>query len=362
MPAPSPQLPLRDLLGRPLESLRVSVTDRCNLRCLYCMPEQDYIWLPRKELLTFEELTQLVESFTALGVDRVRLTGGEPLLRQHLHRLVRMLAANPRIRDLALTTNGILLADQAGALKAAGLHRVTLSLDTLRPERFRMMSQRDEHARVLAGLAAAERAGFTGTKLDAVVVRGMNDDELADLVEFGRTHNAEVRFIEYMDVGGATRWSGEKVVSRDEMLGRLVLRFGKITPLAEESAAPASRYALPDGTVFGIIASTTAPFCRTCNRSRLTADGTWFRCLYATTGTDLRGLLRGAPTENAIERTAPGEREATSARIARVIEDAWHGREDRGAELRHAEHFRGAFIPLDELRRNPHLEMHTRGG
>jgi cyclic pyranopterin phosphate synthase len=356
MPVQPPQLPLRDLLGRPLESLRLSVTDRCNLRCLYCMPEQDYVWLPREELLTFEELTRLVESFTALGVDRVRLTGGEPLLRQHLDRLVRMLAANPRIRDLALTTNGVLLADYAAALKAAGLHRVTLSLDTLRPERFRAMSQRDELARVLAGFAAAERAGFTGTKLDAVVVRGVNDDELADLLEFGRAHNAEVRFIEYMDVGGATRWTGEKVVSRDEMLAQLERRFGKITPLAEESPAPASRFTLPDGAVFGIIASTTAPFCRSCNRSRVTADGMWFRCLYATTGTDLRKLLRGAPGESA------GEREAVAARIARVIEDAWRGREDRGAELRHAEHARGAFIPLDELRRNPHLEMHTRGG
>jgi cyclic pyranopterin phosphate synthase len=382
-----PQLPLRDLLGRPLESLRVSVTDRCNLRCVYCMPEKDYIWLPREELLTFEELTRLVGVFTDLGVDRVRLTGGEPLLRQHLHRLVKMLAANPRIRDLALTTNGVLLADQAAALKNAGLHRVTLSLDTLRPDRFLAMSQRDEHARVLEGFAAAQSAGFTGTKLDAVIVRGVNDDELAELIEFGRAHAAEVRFIEYMDVGGATQWTGAKVFSRDEMLARLEARYGKITPVIEESSAPASRFTLPDGTVFGIIASTTAPFCQSCNRSRVTADGMWFRCLYATTGTDLRKILRASASHGAAQVPGKGslgkldaaqvpgshgeydEKKGSlgkiaddDAQLARVIEDAWSGREDRGAEQRHAERFRGAFIPLDELRRNPHLEMHTRGG
>ena len=401
MPMALPQLPLRDLLGRPLESLRVSVTDRCNLRCVYCMPEKDYVWLPREELLTFEELTRLVGVFTDLGVDRVRLTGGEPLLRQHLHRLVKMLAANPRIRDLALTTNGVLLADQAAALKNAGLHRVTLSLDTLRPERFLAMSQRDEHARVLAGFAAAQSAGFTGTKLDAVIVRGVNDDELAELIEFGRAHAAEVRFIEYMDVGGATQWTGAKVFSRDEMLARLEARFGKIAPVIEESSAPASRFTLPDGTVFGIIASTTAPFCQSCNRSRVTADGMWFRCLYATTGTDLRKILRADASQGAAQvpgkgslgkldaAQVPGEGSlrindaaqvrdsrgeygektdslrkitAADAQLARVIEHAWRGREDRGAQQRHAERFRGAFIPLDELRRNPHLEMHTRGG
>jgi GTP 3',8-cyclase len=387
MPMALPQLPLRDLLGRPLESLRVSVTDRCNLRCVYCMPEKDYVWLPREELLTFEELTRLVGVFTDLGVDRLRLTGGEPLLRQHLHRLVKMLAANSRIRDLALTTNGVLLADQAAALKNAGLHRVTLSLDTLRPERFLAMSQRDEHARVLAGFAAAQNAGFTGTKLDAVIVRGVNDDELAELIEFGRAHAAEVRFIEYMDVGGATQWTGAKVFSRDEMLARLEARYGKITPVIEESSAPASRFTLPDGTVFGIIASTTAPFCQSCNRSRVTADGMWFRCLYATTGTDLRKILRASSSSGAAQvpgngslgkidaaqvpgshgecgekKGSLGKLADDDTQLARVIEDAWRGREDRGAELRHAERFRGAFIPLDELRRNPHLEMHTRGG
>src|SRR3979490_1289084 len=185
---------LADQLGRPLRSLRVSVTDRCNLRCNYCMPQEEYVWLPKQELLTFAEITRLVDVFTSLGVTDVRLTGGEPLLRRDLPRLVEMLAANPRIHDLALTTNGVLFAEHAEALRAAGLHRVTLSLDTLRPERFLASPGRDMHAQVLAGIAAARRSGFGNLKLTTVVVRGINDDELADLIEFGRRAEAEVRF------------------------------------------------------------------------------------------------------------------------------------------------------------------------
>jgi cyclic pyranopterin phosphate synthase len=336
-----------DQLGRPLRSLRVSVTDRCNLRCDYCMPQEEYIWLPREELLTFEEIARLVDVFTSLGVEDVRLTGGEPLLRRDLARLVRMLAANPRIRDLALTTNGILFSEHAEELRAAGLHRVTLSLDTLRPERFLALTGRDTHAQVLAGIAAAGSAGFAKTKIDTVVLRGVNDDELPDLIEFGREAGAEVRFIEYMDVGGATEWSLDKVFSRAEMLERLVKRYGAITPLAENSSAPAERFRLPDGTVFGIIASTTTPFCRRCDRSRLTADGLWYLCLYAQAGIDLRQILRaGASPED------------LAARIASV----WRGRNDRGAELRAATGHRGVFVGIEQLRQDPHLEMHTRGG
>src|SRR6185369_13944373 len=180
------QSALADQFGRPLRSLRVSVTDRCNLRCNYCMPQEEYVWLPRQELLSFEEISRLVEVFTSLGVQDVRLTGGEPLLRRDLPQLVRMLAANPRIRDLALTTNGVLFAEQGEALREAGLHRVTLSLDTLRPERFAELTGRDTHAQVLAGIAAARRLGFPKLKLDTVVLRGVNDDELADLIEYGR--------------------------------------------------------------------------------------------------------------------------------------------------------------------------------
>src|ERR1700730_18607713 len=248
---------LPDQLGRPLRSLRVSVTDRCNLRCNYCMPQEEYVWLPREELLTFEEIARLVDVFTSLGVEDVRLTGGEPLLRRDLAGLVRMLAANPRIRDLAITTNGILFAEHAEELRAAGLHRVTLSLDTLRPERFLALTGRDTHAQVLAGIAAARGTGFERIKLDTVVLRGTNDDERADLIEWGHEAGTEVRVIEYMDVGGATEWSLEKVFTRAEMLDRFAKRYGEITPLAENSSAPAERFRLPDGTIFGIIASTT---------------------------------------------------------------------------------------------------------
>lgn len=341
------QISVQDTLGRPLRSLRVSVTDRCNLRCLYCMPEEDYVWLPREELLSFEELTDLVSVFVGLGVTRIRLTGGEPLLRHDLYRLVSMLAADARIEDLALTTNGVLLSEQVADLQRAGLGRLTVSLDTLRPERFQAMTRRNEHSRVLEGLAAARAAGFRGTKIDAVIVRGENDDELCDLIEFGRATAAEVRFIEYMDVPGATHWRMERVFSRANMLAQLEQRYGRIVPMVEESAAPAQRFLLPDGTVFGIIASTTAPFCRNCDRSRVTADGIWYRCLYGTSGSDLRRLLRGG---------------ASPADIAAEISSIWRVRDDRGAEMRKAEHFRGAFVPVDELRRNPHWEMHTRGG
>src|SRR5579864_3618567 len=343
----SPSGPLADRLGRPLRSLRVSVTDRCNLRCNYCMPQEEYVWLPRQELLTFEEIAHLVEVFTSLGVEDVRLTGGEPLLRRDLPQLVRILAANPRIRDLALTTNGVLFAEQSEALRDAGLHRVTLSLDTLRPERFAALAGRDTHARVLEGIAAARRLGFPKLKLDTVVLRGANDDELADLIEYGRGLEAEVRFIEYMDVGGATEWSPDKVFTRAEMLEQLGERYGAITPLNENSSAPAERFRLPDGTIFGIIASTTTPFCRSCDRSRLTADGLWYLCLYAQTGIDLRQMLRGdAPVEAIAER----------------ISSIWRTRTDRGAELRAATGHRGVLIGIEQLRQDPHLEMHTRGG
>jgi GTP 3',8-cyclase len=343
----SARTPLLDRLGRPLRSLRVSVTDRCNLRCNYCMPQEEYVWLPREELLSFEEIARLVEVFTSLGVEDVRLTGGEPLLRRDLPRLVRLLAGNPRISDLALTTNGVLFAEQGEALRDAGLHRVTLSLDTLRPERFAKLTGRDSHAQVLEGIAEARRLGFPKLKLDAVVIRGMNDDELADLVEYGRAISAEVRFIEYMDVGGATEWSFDKVFTRAEMLERLGRRYGAITPLHENSSAPAERFRLTDGTVFGIIASTTMPFCRSCDRSRLTADGFWYLCLYAQAGIDLRKMLRaGAPVEE------------IAARVVAV----WSVRSDRGAELRAATGERGVLVGIEQLRKDPHLEMHTRGG
>jgi GTP 3',8-cyclase len=438
---------LLDTFSRPLRNLRLSVTDRCNLRCEYCMPEEDYVWLPREDVLHFEEFSALVDVFISLGVDKVRLTGGEPLLRRDLATLVRLLAAKPGLNDLALTTNGVLLADHVDALKAAGLGRLTVSLDTLRADRFAALTRFNQLNAVLQGIEAARRVfGSTVTtehtegtedtirstvitehtegtedtvrpavitehtestedtvrsarttehtentedavrsavitedtvrterqllsvnsvnsvvknpptpssllKLDTVVIRGVNDDELTDLVEFAKSMHAEVRFIEYMDVGGATHWSPDRVVSRAEMLDVLTRRYGTITPVVESSAknsaAPAERFRLPDGTTFGIISSTTAPFCRTCDRSRLTADGMWYLCLYAVSGTDLRGPLR---------------RGATPEELQHLIAGGWRARTDRGAEQRLQLGDRRTFVPMKELQKDPHLEMHTRGG
>ena len=345
-------MPLRDTLSRPLRNLRLSVTDRCNLRCEYCMPEDDYVWLPREDVLRFEETSALVDIFLSLGVDKIRLTGGEPLLRRDVPALVKMIASKPGLKDLALTTNGVLLEDQIDALKTAGLGRVTVSLDTLRPERFTALTRFDQLAAVQAGIAAARRV-YGRMKLDTVVMRGVNDDELVDLVEYGRSVNGEVRFIEYMDVGGASRWSPARVVSRREMLDVLTRRYGPVTPVAQDrsehnSSAPAEQFTLSDGTVFGIIASTTEPFCRSCDRSRLTADGMWYLCLYATHGLDLRAPLRHGTSVDALKA---------------LITAGWQSRDDRGAEARVALGDQRALIPVqDLLRRDPHLEMHTRGG
>jgi cyclic pyranopterin phosphate synthase len=348
-PADRPTGRSSDRFGRPLSSLRISVTDRCNMRCRYCMPEEEYVWLPRASILSFEELGRLAGIFAGLGVDKLRLTGGEPLLRHDLPSLVRMLAGQPGIADLALTTNGILLGDQAAALRSAGLTRLTVSLDTLRPERMQQFARSARHGDVLAGIRAAAEAGFRDTKLNAVIIRGYNDDELDDLLEFGRREGLEVRFIEYMDVGGANQWSADEVVSRREMLDRLARRHGPIEPLAENAAsrAPADRFRLADGTVFGVIASTTEPFCRTCDRGRLTADGHFFLCLYAGTGLDLRQPLRDG---------------ALDAEIAALIRQCWEARADRGAEARAGVAERGALYQLSALRSDPRKEMHTRGG
>ncbi|HXI31010.1 MAG TPA: GTP 3',8-cyclase MoaA [Vicinamibacterales bacterium] len=339
---------MNDLLGRPLRNLRLSVTDRCNLRCEYCMPEDDYVWLPREDVLHFEEISALVDVFLSLGVDKIRLTGGEPLLRRDLAALVAMIARKPGLKDLALTTNGILLSDQIDGLAAAGLGRITVSLDTLRRDRFVKLTRADQRDAVLAGIESARRV-FGRLKIDTVVIRGVNDDEIVPLVEYGRSADAEVRFIEYMDVGGASRWSPDRVVPRREILDALAQRYGAIAPLDEPgSSAPAERFALADGTTFGIIASTTEPFCRTCDRSRLTADGMWYLCLYATRGIDLRAPLRGGASPEALRA---------------MIAAGWRGRDDRGAEERVALGDRRAFVPVqDLLRKDPHLEMHTRGG
>jgi cyclic pyranopterin phosphate synthase len=342
---------VEDRFGRPLKSLRLSVTDRCNLRCRYCMPEEDYVWLPREDVLSFEELATLAGYFADLGVEKVRLTGGEPLLRRDLSRLIRLLAQDRRIREIALTTNGVLLADYAQELYEAGLHRVTVSLDSLRPERFRRLTGRDEFARVLDGIESVGKAGFPDLKLDTVAIRGFNDDELIALLEFGRQYQAEVRFIEYMDVGGANEWAPEKVLSCATMLDLVSAHYGTVTPLPERGAAPAQRYRLPDGMIFGIIPSTTTPFCGSCDRSRVTADGLWYLCLYAMSGMDLRQPLRRGVNAEAMRA---------------IIREGWAARRDRGAEerkgLEQVGLRNGGLIGIDRLREDPHLEMHARGG
>jgi cyclic pyranopterin phosphate synthase len=340
-------MPLLDTLGRPLRSLRLSVTDRCNLRCHYCMPEDEYLWLPREDVLTFEEMVQLADLTAALGVDRIRITGGEPLLKRDLPALIAQLAARPWLRDLALTTNGVLLANSAADLKAAGLHRITVSLDTLDRDRFQRLARLDALPQVLAGIESVRRLGFPDLKLDTVVTRGDNVDELTELIRFAKSIGGEVRFIEYMDVGGATGWKPEKVVARREMLERISADLGAVTPVEERSSAPAARFRLGDGTTFGIISSTTQPFCRDCDRARLTADGVLLLCLYAQHGTDLRRPLRAG---------------ASRETMLNLIRAVWEGRADRGAEERLGVRQRGAYIPISVLRKDRHLEMHTRGG
>ena len=343
----APARPAADLLGRQLRDLRLSVTDRCNLRCNYCMPEDDYVWLPRDQILTFEEISSVVDAFISVGVEKLRLTGGEPLLRRGLSGLVEMLAGKPAIRDLAMTTNGVLFAKHAAALRAAGLGRVTISLDTLRADRFEMLSRRNSHGAVVDAFHVAAEVGFVGTKMDTVVIQGFNDDELPDLVEFAKTVGVEVRFIEYMDVGGATRWDPKLVRSSADMLRSLRAHYGEVRPAEAPASSPARRFALPDGTTFGIVASATRPFCAACDRSRLTADGMWYRCLYAAAGTDLREPLRSG---------------ATPDQLQTIIAGTWAHRRDQGAVDRLDRRERGALLTVGALRHDPHLEMHTRGG
>ncbi len=310
------------------------------------MPGEEYRWLPRQRLLRLPALVDLVSAFAALGVARLRLTGGEPLLRRDLPELVQALAAVPGIRELAMTTNGTRLAHSAAALRRAGLQRVTVSLDTLRRDRYRQLTGTDGLDRVLAGLDAACGAGYTAVKSNTVVIRGVNDDEVADLLLYAQSRGVEPRFIEYMDVGGATGWSPPLVVPRAELLAMLRARFGSVRAEPGRGAAPAERFVLPDGTRFGVVASVTEPFCGECQRGRLTADGIWYTCLYAREGVDLQRIL------------ARGGREGVMEAVRRV----WAARTDRGAEERRRVAGRGVLYRIDELRQDGHLEMHKRGG
>ena len=338
------QLDSVDRFGRPLRNLRLSVTDRCNLRCRYCMPEERYKWLSRSLILDFEELTRLVRIFQTLGVRNLRITGGEPLVRRDLHVLIGQLASLS-LDDIALTTNGVLLAQQKDALFGAGLSRVTVSLDAVEPKLFQKIAQRDDLPKVLEGLNSV--AHTPGLKIDSVIMNGINDSQLVPLLELGAEGGAEVRFIEYMDVGGATKWSTDLVFSQDQILNKLRAEFGEVETLPGRGSAPAQRFQLPGGQTFGIIASTTKPFCRSCDRARVTADGQLLTCLYSRMGTDLREWLRSGLSDR---------------EMAEKLHSLWQLRTDRGAEKRLELQRRGPLANARELQENVHLEMHTRGG
>jgi cyclic pyranopterin phosphate synthase len=293
---------LLDTYGRAHNNLRISVTDRCNLRCTYCMPEE-VTFLDKQELLTFEEITRFVEIVAPLGINKLRLTGGEPLLRRDLARLVEMLGRVPGIDDISLTTNGLLLAQQAQALHDAGLRRLNISLDTLDPVRFRELTRRDGLEQVLEGIEAARRVGFGPIKINAVSIRGITEHEVAPLANYARARGLEMRFIEYMPIG-ADAWERGKVFFAHEILDLLEEQVGPLVPVEDyDPRAPAMEFQYADGMGrVGIIASISRPFCLRCNRVRLTADGKLRNCLFALDEVDVKPLLRrGAAPEEIAE-------------------------------------------------------------
>ena len=317
--------PLQDALQRPLHDLRISVIDRCNFRCPYCMPEDryahDHAFLSKPERLRFEEIGRLARAFVALGVRKLRLTGGEPLLRRELPELVRLLARIPGVEDLALTTNGVLLPRLAQQLRDAGLMRLTISLDTLDADTYRNLSGgRGEVGEVLAGIEAAERAGFAAIKLNCVVMRGVNDAQVLELLDHFRGSGHIVRFIEYMDVGTINGWRAERVVPSAELLQRIAARW-PLAPLAPGYRGEvAARYGFADGAgEIGFISSVSQPFCGDCTRARLSADGKLYTCLFAQSGHDLRAALRAG---------------AGAAELEALIAARWRQRGDRYSELR----------------------------
>ena len=293
---------LVDSFGRVVRDLRISVTDRCNFRCTYCMPAEGMTWLDRSEVLTYEEIERVaricVEKF---GVDSLRLTGGEPTVRAHLPQLIAKLAAlrlpDGTKPDIALTTNGATLRNIAVELRDAGLDRINVSMDSLKPERFFAMTRRDELHNVLAGIAEAQVAGFSPMKVNAVVERGANDDEILDLVRYGRDNNVEVRFIEFMPLDATNEWERNKVVSQDEIVATIAAEF-PLELMPARGAAPADRWRFLDGKgTVGVIPSVTHPFCGDCDRVRLTSDVQFRSCLFATDESDIRALLRNGGTD-----------------------------------------------------------------
>jgi GTP 3',8-cyclase len=335
---------LKDVLGRALKDLRISVTDRCNFRCSYCMPLDKYEWIDRHEILTFEEITRLSRLFVQLGVEEIRITGGEPLLRHDLQNLVSQLACLDGLKDLSLTTNASLLGEKAEMLARAGLKRINVSLDTIRPEKFSLMTRRDDLAHVLDGLSAARQHGMNPIKINSVIQRGVNGDDVLELVEFSRQNGFWIRFIEYMDVGNSNNWVSAKMVSKAEILELIHARF----PLKEigrhEESAPAVNYQFLDGIGnIGVIASVTEPFCAGCTRARLTADGKLVMCLFSDQSFDLKYLMRCGADDEA---------------LLAAICSAWRSRTDRYSEERLEAMNSGEYRPNQRKK----IEMISLGG
>jgi GTP 3',8-cyclase len=321
--------PLIDTQGRVVRDLRISVTDRCNLRCVYCMPAEGMPWLPKEQLLTYEELTRFARVCLDLGVTGIRLTGGEPTVRADLAILVRMLSELQPDLDLSLTTNGLKLVAMADELRAAGLRRVNVSLDTLDRGRFHAIARRDRLGEVLAGLEAARRVGFTPIKVNAVLMRGVNEDEAVPLAAWGRENGYEVRFIEWMPLDFQHTWSRDRLVPAAEILKAISDAFPLEPARVVDPSAPATRYRYLDGRgTVGVIASVTRPFCGHCDRIRITADGQIRTCLFALKEFDVRGALRGGATDEeiadllraAVWRKEPGH----------LINSPWFKQPERG--------------------------------
>jgi cyclic pyranopterin phosphate synthase len=334
----------RDLFGRPLDDLRISVIDRCNFRCSFCMPASHvYHFLPKSEILSFEEITRLARVFVGLGVRKIRLTGGEPLLRAEIEKLVAMLAAIEGVDDLALTTNGLLLTGKAAALRSAGLDRITVSVPSLDPRVFAELSGLGHRVEdVLRGIDAAEQSGFSPIKINVVVIKGTNEAEVPSIARYFKERGCVVRFIEYMDVGTLNHWEPESVVSAREILEQI----GREMPIEPAGRARASDVAdrfryLDDGVELGTIASVTEPFCGDCARGRITAEGQLYTCLFAATGHDLKGPLRAG---------------ADDRELAEVVAAVWRGRSDRYSEERAAAIAAGRSGPA------PKVEMYRIGG
>jgi cyclic pyranopterin phosphate synthase len=294
--------PLIDSFGRVHTNLRVSVTDRCNIRCFYCMPNENVQFKPREELLTFEEMERFVRVVAGMGVNKIRLTGGEPLVRHNIDRLVARLAAVPGIDDIALTTNGILLEEYAQKLKDAGLKRLNISLDTLSEETFQKIARREGLQRVLDGIAAAKRAGFERIRLNAIAIKGLSEAEVVPLGRFAREQDLELRFIEFMPLDAENRWESDQVLDGETIRGILEAEFGPLVPTYRpDPSQPAVDYIFEDGAGrIGFINPVSQPFCHECNRLRITAEGQVRNCLFSTIEWDARALLRGGAGDDEI--------------------------------------------------------------